>query len=216
MRTTTRFTATILLTGLAAMTVSVAQLQAGTPLTCFPFQIGNAASLPWNSSADARNWNAPRSDYDTRRLADDTTSLLDQKTPVIVRMETIRRAALYGRKDPAAAAELLARLKTRALGSKEGRTNALYLFDYGYLIETYKQASLLQGEKKGVSAGSENGFAYVLEALSLRGNDSEMEFAAALIASWPKKEQYQEHFQNAIAGASRDQLLAANLDGRLR
>jgi len=208
---------TMLLASLATLAASASPLRAGTPLTCFPFNIGNAPSLPWDSTADQRNWNTPKSDYDTKRLADDTINLLGEKTPVIVRMETMRRATLYGRKDPAAAADLLARLKARALGSKQGRTNPLSLFDYGYLVETYKQASVLYGEKKNANAGGgENGYAYVLEALALRGNDAEMEFAAALIASWPRQVKYKEHYQRAVAGASGDQLLAANLEGRLK
>jgi hypothetical protein len=198
--------------GLVLVAVSVPGLLAGPPLTCFPFQIGDARSLPWSTSANQRDWNAPMSDYDTRRLADDTLMLLGEQTPVIVRMETIRRAALYGLKDAAAAQELLARLKARALKNEKGKGNALYLFDYGYLAETYKQASLHQGDKKGFSSSSgENGYARVLEALALRGNDPEMEFAAALITVWPRQERHQEHFRKAVTGAAGDALLTDNL-----
>ncbi len=214
MKNRTVFRMTIVPAAIAALAVFASNLQAGTPLTCFPFQIGNAQSLPWGDSANARDWNTPRHDYDTRRLADDALALLGDSIPVIVRMETIRRASLYGRKDPAAAEDLYARLKARALknDNNKKRSSALYLFDYGYLVETFKQAGLSQGDKKGFSAaGGESGYARVLEALALHGEDPEMEFAAALITSWPRQERYQEHFRKALAGASGDALLANNL-----
>ncbi len=75
----------------------------------------------------------------------------------------------------------MTRLKARALNSGKERANALFLFDYGYLIETYKQVSIFHGGLGGMNlAGGENGFGYVLEALARRGDDAEM---AALIAS---------------------------------
>lgn len=216
MRDQTRLTNSVLLACLLALAVSAPQLQAGTPLTCHPFQIGNARSLPWGSTGDSRDWNAPKSDYDTRRLAEDTIGLLGEQTPVIVRMETMRRAALYGQRDPNAAADLRSRIEARALSGKSA-DNALYLFDYGYLLETYKQASLLQGGRKPLSPNSgKSGYAFVLEALSRRGDDPEMEFAAALIDSWPRQDGYQEHYRKALTGAAEDKLLASNMEANLK
>ncbi len=215
MRRNTRLTTALLLACIAALGVSVSLLLAGTPLTCHPFQIGNAQSLPWGSAADTQSFDQSRSDYDTSRLADDAMALLGETTPVIVRMETIRRAAFYGRRDPAAGANLRSRVEARALSGKDA--NPLYLFDYGYLLETYRQASLLQGGMKTISTkGGKSGYTYVLEALARRGNDPEMEFAAALIASWPRQDGYQEHLSKAVTGASTDQLLASNLNTRLK
>lgn len=214
MKRNIRLTTTLLLACFVGLAASVPRLLAGTPLTCHPFQIGKARSLPWGSTTDSRAFDQAKSDYDTSRLSDDTMALLGETTPVIVRMETIRRAAFYGRRDPAAGASLRARVEARALSGKDA--NPLYLFDYGYLLETYKQASLLQGGIKTVSLkDGKSGYAYVLEALARRGNDPEMEFAAALIASWPRQDGYQEHYKKAVTGAPADQLLASNLDGRL-
>ncbi len=217
MKLETLFRTMVTLAGIAAVALSAMPVLAGTPLTCFPFQIGKAPSLPWGTSTNQDDWNVPKSDYDTRRLASDTIALLGETTPVIVRMETIRRATLYGQRDRAAAADLRSSLEARALGGKERGSNALYLFDYGYLLETYKQAALLHDNLKKVSIGAApSGYDYVLQALARQPNDPEMEFAAALIASWPRQENYQEHYRKASAGASRDQLLAANFHNHLR
>lgn len=195
---------TIAVASLVLLAISTPGILAGPPLVCFPFQIGNARSLPWSSG----DWNSPKADYDTRRLADDTLMLLGDETPVIVRMETIRRATLYGRQNLGAARELLARVKARALKDEKGRGNGLHLFDYGYLLETYRQASLLQDDKE---VAGESGYARVVDAIALRGSDPQMEFAAALITVWPRKEVYQQHLRKSVAGAAGDALLADNL-----
>ena len=65
---------------------------AGPPLICHPFEIGTAASLPFGAG---RNWNSPLSTYDVNRLTADTLRLLNPETPMLVRMETLRRATIY-------------------------------------------------------------------------------------------------------------------------
>ena len=77
---------------------------AGPPLVCFPFDIGTARSLPW---APDTGWKGLRDDYDLTKLTSDTTSLLSSSTPIVVRMETLRRAALYATRDEAVAKDLL-------------------------------------------------------------------------------------------------------------
>src|SRR5262249_11010345 len=121
---------------------------------------------------------------------------LDANTPVIVRMETLRRATLYAGKDPQAARELLTRLHARA-GAGETAQNALALFDFGYLVETYAQWLNDHNPAAGI-----DGYSFVKKALALRGNDPQMEFAAALITSFrgPAGE-HAEHAQKAMAGA---------------
>ncbi len=194
-----------------SLTLFAAAAVAGPPLICHPFAIGRAESLPWSDAADLQPWNAPSSSYDLKRLSQDVVSLLNEKAPVIVRMETIRRAALYAAKDTSAAQELLSRLGNRA--EKSARSDALYLFDYGYLIETMKQAWLFRNSPgNDCPAAAINGLAYVQQALQLRGGDPQMEFAAAIVTySLPKHEGTQGHLQRAIAGASHDPLLAQNL-----
>jgi len=190
--------------------------RAGTPLICSPFDIGNAKSLPIG-----RNAFATKADYDLSHLVADTEALLVPDTPVIVRMETIRRATLYAQRDPKVAKDLLEMLKARAAnGTIEGHADGLAWFDLGYLVETYKQANLTwkklpDGKYEPVyqptAASGMDGYAYVLKAINLRGEDPEMEFAAAVITVWPRQKSYDAHLRKALAGASDGSLLARNL-----
>src|SRR5260370_13480609 len=98
---------------------------AGPPLICHAMDIGTAQSLPWTSSG----WNlSGQETYDVSRLVPDTLALLALGTPVLVRMETLRRATLYAQKRTAAAMELLMRLEVRA---RENPKDALAAFDFG-------------------------------------------------------------------------------------
>ncbi len=140
--------------GFAAL-VTLAQIaKAGPPLICHALNIGGAKSLPWNkedASYDNDMWSlSGKTDYDLSRLVADTLDLLTPSAPVIVRMETIRRATLYAQKDQRIAKELLLKLRSRALDSDaqqpvlseaKGGADALAWFDLGYLVECYKQAT---------------------------------------------------------------------------
>src|SRR6266852_972206 len=128
-----RFAVTLI----AAMLSFAGTAQAGPPLICHSVEIGSAKSLPWIS----HDWNLSGGEtYDTKNLVRDTLEILAPDTPVLVRMETLRRATLYARKDPLAAKELLARLHARATPAESsGRPDALAWFDLGYLAEAYKQ-----------------------------------------------------------------------------
>jgi hypothetical protein len=108
--------------------------QAGPRLICHTIEIGQAKSLPWIS----HNWNLSGGEtYDTENLVHDTLEILSPETPVLVRMETLRRATLYARKDPVAAKELFAKLRARATSAESsGHPDALAWFDIGYLAET--------------------------------------------------------------------------------
>ena len=55
-----------------------------------------------------------RASYPIKQLTGETLALLTPATPIIVRMETLRRAALYATKDPAVARALLTTLLDRA------------------------------------------------------------------------------------------------------
>ena len=182
---------------------------AGPTLICHQFDIGNAKSLPWIS----HNWNLTGEEsYDTRHLATDTVAILDGDPTVLVHMETLRRATLFARKDPQAAKELLTRLVARADSAPKSQdAAALAQFDAGYLAETYKQWLGRDASDEPNPAKGLNGYALVKNAIALRGGDSQMEFAAALISlAGPAKEQM-EHAQKALAGAKNDPLLARNL-----
>jgi hypothetical protein len=213
-----------ILTLIAAMLSFAAIAQAGPPLICHTIEIGQAKSLPWVS----HNWNLSGGEnYDTKNLVRDTLEILAPDTPVLVRMETLRRATLYARKDPVAAKELLARLHARATSAESsGHPDALAWFDVGYLAETYKQwigqnlAHMTDGMRVDANpAAGVDGYALVKKALALRsaalhGDDPQMEFAAALITLSGPQAEHRQHAQKAIAGAKTDSLLAQNLSAR--
>ena len=184
-----------------------ASAKAGPPLICHPIDIGQAKSLPlvdWNQIGKA--------EYDVKNLTGDTLAILTPGTPVLVRMETLRRATIFARQDPQVAKELLTRLHLRAVDSEAaGRPDALAWFDFGYLAETYKQ---WMGKEEPNPARTLDGYGYVKKAISLRGSDPEMEFAAALIALEGPKSDHQAHLHKALAGSGSDPLLAKNLASR--
>ena len=177
---------------------------AGPPLICHPIEIGQAKSLPWVEFNHKGS-----SDYDLNNLSRDTMAILDSHTPVLVRMETLRRATIYARQDPQVAKELITRLQERAANSDvAGRPDALAWFDVGYLAEAYRQW-LGRGEPN--PAARLGGYSWVRKAISLRGSDPEMEFAAALITLSGPENAHRDHVQKAMAGAKSDSLLAQNL-----
>ena len=211
--------------GLLAAFLSFAYTaQAGPPLICHVIQIGQAKSLPWTSES----WNLNGGEtYDTKNLVRDTLEILAADTPVLVRMETLRRATLYARKDPIAAKELLTRLQDRAASAESaGHPDALAWFDAGYLAETYKQwigknlPHMTDGMRMDANpATGVDGYALVKKALAMRSavlhqDDSQMEFAAALITLSGPQEEHRLHALNAFTGAKHDALLAQNLASR--
>jgi hypothetical protein len=191
---------------LFALSISAVTTLAGPPLICHQFDIGNAKSLPWIS----HDWNLSGGEtYDTQKLASDTIAILDSDSTVLVHMETLRRATLFARKDSRAAKELLTRLVARADSAKS--SSALAAFDAGYLAEAYKQ---WLGKDEVNPARGLDGYALVKKAIQLRGNDPQMEFAAALITLDGLASEQTNHAQKALAGAKSDPLLARNLSSR--
>jgi len=92
-----------------------------------------------------------------------------------------------------------------------GHPDALAWFDVGYLAEVYKQWI---GKEEHNPAAGLDGYAWVKKAISLRGPDPQMEFAAALITLMVRRTIHRQHVQNAVAGAKSDPLLAENLAAR--
>lgn len=178
----------------------------GTPLVCQPFDIGDAASLPWGARG---SWDAPNPAYDRTRVVGDTLALLDPGTAVIVRMETLRRAALYTGSEEHLVEELLAALRGRTADDRD----ALALFDYGYLIETYQQTSVVS--QRASSVNDREGYAYIVRAIRLSRGSPEMHFAAAMVTIWPRRAEHAAHRIAAIKGASADPLLQRNLAAHL-
>jgi len=178
--------------------------QAGPPLICHPIEIGQAKSLPWVEFNHRGSTN-----YNLKNLSRDALAILDSHTPVLVRMETLRRATIYARQDPQVAKELITRLQERAANSDAAsRPDALAWFDLGYLAEAYKQ---WMGKGEPNPAAGLDGYSWVRKAISLRGGDPEMEFAAAMITLPGPGGAHRDHLRKAVAGASSDPLLAQNL-----
>jgi len=189
------FTAATLLTARPAL--------AGPPLVCFPFDVGNARTLPMGPNG----WHDTDHTYDVSKLIDDTIALLGPGTPVIVRMETLRRATLYAGTDRAIAAALLAKLEARA--AQRQSDVALAVFDFGYLVETYRQAaSMFKNTLPSVEAI--DGYGLVQKAYVF-SRDAEIAFASAIIAAYPKRADFDAHRRDALAGAKTDALLSANI-----
>jgi hypothetical protein len=200
---------------LTALLLVVTSAQAGPPLICHQLEIGNAKSLPWTD----RGWNLTGNEsYSIKNLVADTLAILDSGAPVLVHMETLRRATLYARKDPQIAEELITRLIARTDANDGRHADALALFDAGYLAECYKQwiGRNLPHATDNLPmdpnpAANVDGYALVKQAISLRGQDAEMEFAAALITLEGSQADHQQRVLRATAGAANDPLLAQNL-----
>lgn len=192
---------------------------AGPPLLCHPFDTAGAPSLAWGGP----RWNQARADYDLRTLPANTEALLKADTPVIARMETLRRAAIYASHDAAIARKLLSHLDARVSRATTPSAQSLARFDSGYFTETLQEVVRLQGydmpgigkaDTDGLNAllAKRDGDAQVDAAIKLRPNDPAMRFAAALIASADqRKTAYAIHARLARAGAGNDRLLARNL-----
>ncbi len=178
---------------------------AGPPLICSRFDIGTAASLPWNVGP---NWRGAVDTYDRSQLTSDTLALLTETTPVLVRMETLRRASIYAMTDRPVADALLTALVARAKkAGAGGQIDALSLFDAGYLAESYKQADAIS-PGIGSLVSAIDGRAMVERSLALRGGDPAVAFAASLMTGGPA---HANHLKTAQEGAKGDLLLAKNL-----
>jgi hypothetical protein len=198
---------------LVAVAVSARVALAGPPLICHPFSIGTAQSLAWTTQP---GWRGDVAGYDVNRLADETLALLTPSTPVIVRMETLRRAAIYARRDEKVADQVLTRLVDRTHKSESGaRAEALAWFDAGYFVETFRQAVPLEQDRRAALdalVAKVDGYAMVQKALTLRGTDPAMEFAAAIITLDHNRADQPAHAAKARDGAKQDALLAQNID----
>jgi hypothetical protein len=200
-----------------AVLVAAGSAVAGPPLLCHPFDIGDARSLPWDGTT---SWFDVRDDYRLSNLVADTESLLTPETPVIVRMETLRRAAIYASRDNDVAARLMRMLEDRSRKANANGGNSLAGFDEAYVIEAYRQLTMTaasvgrRADLQSLIAGKD-GYPMVKEALEGRPDDASLDFAAALFAASKDRvthgSAYAEHARKARKGASRDALLAKNI-----
>lgn len=181
--------------------------KAGPPLICHPYNIGDAKSLPWTTG---QNWDGVDPAYNVKNLANDTLAILDASPTILVRMETMRRAVIYGGADHNVARELTARLKAREVeAEKAAKPAATAFFDYGYFLASLKQVE--SWKYKEDMTGGVDGYPFVQKALAINPESAEMHFAAAVMASSPPRPADREqHLQKARA-AKNDALLAQNL-----
>jgi hypothetical protein len=180
---------------------------AGPPLLCHPFDTGGARSLPWGTGG---GWNSPLADYPLDGLVSDTLALLTAETPVVARMETIRRATIYASRDVRVAANLVSALSRRALERRGLAIDRHAWFDFGYLVETYQQAGFLF--KSDNPAAGIDGYRHIIKAIETGSSlEPEMEFAAALTTDRRKRDVSAAHYRRAAAGAKADSILARNL-----
>jgi hypothetical protein len=206
-----RVARTCSIAGLVAL-LSSTTLFGGPPLICHPYDIGAAKSLPGTGSD--KHWLGISKAYDRKALVTDTLNLLTPDVPIIVRMETLRRAAIYATaemrgwerngytaEDRKISADLVTALRDRAKDPKAAN-RALALFDAGFFAETLRQTNMDPGV---------DGYALLTEAVRLRGSDPEMEFALALASVHPRRKEHTEHLARARAAAKEGTLLANNL-----
>jgi len=190
---------------------------AGPPLLCFPFDVGSAKTLPMG----ARGWESVDPSYDASHLVADTLAILTPQTPVIVRMETLRRATVYAAKNPAIATALLDTLQARAAHADPNVGYAV--FDFGYLAETYKQAGWMPGDsnpaaeaKRALARANDiDGYMLVQKAQTLT-SDKAMAFALVAMRIDKTKgpgeaERLRAHIADARNAAKTDASVRANL-----
>jgi hypothetical protein len=167
---------------------------AGPPMICHEVHIGNEKSLPWGVSND---WDSRLPSYDRGRLLTDTLALLQPETPVLARMETLRRAAIYAGATP---------LASQLADALVNRTGPLASFDAGYFIEAVHQ---LEPINKSDPLAGRDGYSLARKSLANAADTAAIEYGLSLMQahhSWPN-----EHFRKAKAGAKPGSLLDLNV-----
>jgi hypothetical protein len=188
---------------------------AGPPILHHPLDIGQSRSLPWNHSAP---WYEGDRQYDIHNLVTDTEALLTPSMPVIVRMETLRRAAVYATRDATVAHQLLTRILSR-LTTPQGEHDALAWFDAAYVTAAFREFERLSSEPQfRIRAEAVRDLTLaehsqlIHKALALRPQDPNIAFGAAVIAAGHDRDAMTTLAARAKLGAQSDRLLAANLD----
>lgn len=203
--------------GGAPASTAIAGALAGPPLLCHPYDIGGHTSLPWGDDAFS-----PARSFDTKKLASETLRGLSADRPVLVRMETIRRASIYLEKSGGNAGDILGQLTIRALDAEaagDSQAAAAAFFDAGYFVATCRQNGSKFEGKPGEELGVP-GYAWVRHAIELSGGSPEMHFGATLVllgnSGAGVKDRVSEHASAAAAGTEPGSLLAKNLPERFR
>ena len=195
---------------------------AGPPLICHPFEIGEAKSIAWSG----KEWRDIKKDYDLNQLTPDVMAILETDAPILVRMETMRRAAVYSvwsmrdhkvgfdPKGDGAALALLDKVMARKNAAEKNgyktKAEKLALFDAGYLLETYKYIGFEESSKRTLTT---EGLAWVEKANNALDCPGEMEMALAIILQNHKghADAQDKHLKIAVSKAAEGSLLAKNL-----
>jgi hypothetical protein len=120
---------------------------AGPPLICHSIDIGSHRSLPWIATD---RWNGADPTYNVVRLIDDVLDILAPDAPVQVRMETLRRAAIYSAREEGLSDRLTVRLVARAMDAQAASApNPSAWFDAGYFVETLRDAAKIYPKLQG-------------------------------------------------------------------
>ena len=196
---------------IAAVVFFATPALAGPPLICHPFEVESGKLIAWGTGS---GWNTPDRSYDIKKLIADTNAVLTPDSPILTRMENMRRATIYAMRDPVLAQELLKTVMSRALATT---SDSRAWFDAGYLIESYKQAVHLREDRKpelrAWAAVDEtirvDGYNWVKKAMAMTAPTAEMEFAASLMTQGSVAS---AHRAKAMAAAPKGSLLAKNLN----
>ena len=196
---------------IAAVVFFATPALAGPPLICHPFEVESGKLIAWRTGS---GWNTPDRSYDIKKLVADTNAVLTPDSPILTRMENMRRATIYAMRDPVLAQELLKTVMSRALATT---SDSRAWFDAGYLIESYKQAVHLRVDRKpelrAWAAVDEtirvDGYNWVKKAMAMTAPTAEMEFAASLMTQGSVAS---AHRARAMAAAPKGSLLAKNLN----
>jgi hypothetical protein len=180
---------------------------AGPPLICFAAYHGNATSLPWENGGPAK-------DFDRAKLAGATAKLLRDQPSALARMETIRRATLYGADDAKLAESVrvaVERLVLDAEAAKDAtpQARAHAWFDAGYLAACYEQMGMR--ERGRSDDAPKAGVPWIDKALALTPDDAEMHFGAAL-AKLDSDGSHKGDFKKAVAGAAKNPELTRSIE----
>jgi len=181
--------------------------QAGPPLLCHPIKIENAKSLPWGGDAFTVS-----KDYDRDHVVQDTLELLGTDVPVLVRMETLRRATIYLDKDQSKADQLFGALLSRTLDAEvvmDPKVLAMRYFDAGYFAATLNQAgvrtSFGPGVTKGDVATAVPGYAWAVRAFKLAdGKNGDIALGLALMTIDTRMSEKQMFIELAVKAAPPD------------
>jgi hypothetical protein len=195
-----------------ACVLSTVPALAGPPLLVHPYDIGTARSLPWSHPQG-------RADYDRSRLVEDTIAILTSSDSPLVHMETLRRAIVYARVDRSHASRLISALVDRAVANeRSAKPDGLVFLDAAYVVEAMSQVDVLNDMAFARVPGLadlvkvDEGHAWIVKAVALRPDDGGVALAAALITRERHQRESEQHAVKARQIATREPLLARNID----